>query len=326
MNILIEDIWTSCRRWFVLTKELSLSSPHFIENGWIFLPVILTTMVLFPFNRTFAILYLINPSIYISSIRCCILHIAWLTLWYRVNTLPFLLALLTATAVKPSTILLAPALIYSHLRATPVSSSTKGAVAGRIFVSITLTAILVLLVYPDKNIPDIIAQYLRDTMNSAVSYQPSFGVVWYLDALTFPEQIPYFRWLKVLLPIVTSTTLVAIFPESWNYECLMQLIIAVGVYFETIVHLGDFTTILIALVCMNTTTVRDMRFVPVLLSLISISLALSPFMYESWIYIGNGNANFLFFQGLVQWVCYTVFLVEFVSSKGRADVKRLSQS
>ena len=40
-------------------------------------------------------------------------------------------------------------------------------------------------------------------------------------------------------------------------------------------------------------------------------LALFPVMSYLWLTMGNGNANFVFFQGLVMWVFYLLRIIEF---------------
>jgi hypothetical protein len=42
--------------------------------------------------------------------------------------------------------------------------------------------------------------------------------------------------------------------------------------------------------------------------------ALTPFMYDLWVRLGSGNANFMFFAGLGSWVFLSIFISEYVKT------------
>lgn len=66
---------------------------------------------------------------------------------------------------------------------------------------------------------------------------------------------------------------------------------------------------------------QEMRYVQVLLVVIATTMVLSPSMVYLWVYVGNGNANFLFFQGFVMWLSYGLFIIEFVGASERLKAK-----
>jgi hypothetical protein len=46
----------------------------------------------------------------------------------------------------------------------------------------------------------------------------------------------------------------------------------------------------------------------------TVPMVMTPVMKYLWLQMGVGNANFLFFQGLVMWVAYALFMLEYISS------------
>lgn len=45
-----------------------------------------------------------------------------------------------------------------------------------------------------------------------------------------------------------------------------------------------------------------------------IPFVLSPLMIRLWYVTGSGNANFLFFQGLIMWVFLGLGIIEYIST------------
>lgn len=43
-----------------------------------------------------------------------------------------------------------------------------------------------------------------------------------------------------------------------------------------------------------------------------IPLVLSPLMFDLWVRIGTGNANYLFFQGFIMWIFFGLGLIEYI--------------
>ncbi len=54
------------------------------------------------------------------------------------------------------------------------------------------------------------------------------------------------------------------------------------------------------------------KYLPVILLCLFVSICLSPMMLNQWTNIGTGNANFLFFQGVVVLVAMALGVVEFL--------------
>ena len=63
----------------------------------------------------------------------------------------------------------------------------------------------------------------------------------------------------------------------------------------------------------NTSTM-GMRFLPLITLGITIPMLVSPTMLTLWTVTGNGNANYLFFQGLVMWAFLATAMVEFTNA------------
>ena len=62
------------------------------------------------------------------------------------------------------------------------------------------------------------------------------------------------------------------------------------------------------------TSVVGMRFLPLITLGITVPMVVSETMLKLWTAIGNGNANYLFFQGLVMWVFLATALIEFTNA------------
>lgn len=55
-----------------------------------------------------------------------------------------------------------------------------------------------------------------------------------------------------------------------------------------------------------------MRSLPWIVCGITASLILSPLMFHLWLSLGTGNANFVFFQGLIMWLFAGLGIIEFI--------------
>jgi hypothetical protein len=64
---------------------------------------------------------------------------------------------------------------------------------------------------------------------------------------------------------------------------------------------------------------KRIRFLPILLLFLVLTTLMSPFMNDLWIRLGTGNANFLFFQGLVMWTILALFICEYTIAYGKLN-------
>ena len=58
--------------------------------------------------------------------------------------------------------------------------------------------------------------------------------------------------------------------------------------------------------------ISKMRLKSLILSGLVIPAMLSPWMAQLWLIHGSGNANFLFFQGLLMWLFAALGIIEFI--------------
>lgn len=63
--------------------------------------------------------------------------------------------------------------------------------------------------------------------------------------------------------------------------------------------------------------VLKMRYKAIIAIGLIITCVLSPLMHFMWVQTGNGNANFLFFQGLALWIVAALGIIEFVRASLR---------
>ena len=63
----------------------------------------------------------------------------------------------------------------------------------------------------------------------------------------------------------------------------------------------------------NTSTV-GMRFLPLITLGITVPMVVSETMLKLWTVTGNGNANYLFFQGLAMWAFLATAIIEFTNA------------
>lgn len=104
----------------------------------------------------------------------------------------------------------------------------------------------------------------------------------------------------------------------------MKLSFAVILFFDRSPTALDVIFHLINLSSHNTVILQEMRYIQVLLILIATTMVLSPSMVYMWVYVGNGNANFLFFQGFAMWLSYGLFIIEFVGASERLKTRKLT--
>jgi hypothetical protein len=64
-------------------------------------------------------------------------------------------------------------------------------------------------------------------------------------------------------------------------------------------------------------TKSKMRFIPFISLGIITPMIISPLMLSLWTTTGSGNANFLFFQGLMLWIFFALAIVEFTNETVR---------
>lgn len=92
-----------------------------------------------------------------------------------------------------------------------------------------------------------------------------------------------------------------------------MLIFAILFFFRSQCDVADLTLIIL-LLCSHTDIIGLMKYSVSYFILIPISIVSSPVMLYTWAYTGTGNANYLFFQGLVLQLGYGLFIVDFIGA------------
>ncbi len=131
-----------------------------------------------------------------------------------------------------------------------------------------------------------------------------------MDAQVFSEFRTYVSVLIQAQPYLIALPIFRRFGYKQNKECL-SILAAVVLLFKPVLCLSDIS---IAMVMMSTNgkVISTMRRIPFTLLCIVLSACLSLLTVQLWLQQGTGNANFLFFQGLVLWVACAVGIVEFI--------------
>jgi hypothetical protein len=61
----------------------------------------------------------------------------------------------------------------------------------------------------------------------------------------------------------------------------------------------------------------QMRFLPLILLSVAVTAVMSPLMLSLWVQNGNGNANYLFFQGWTMCVFIALYITEYLNTAVR---------
>lgn len=146
-------------------------------------------------------------------------------------------------------------------------------------------------------------------------YQPSFGVVWYANAVVFPEYKSYLTGLFSCLPTVSSL-IVSMTLSGYSkkdFSIVMKILLLVNLYFLECIPAIDIMYVLIALMD-HTSVFTEMRYPLWALSLFVISLLVQPILVDIWVRTGSGNANYVFFVGFFSWAMLGLFIVELIGA------------
>jgi len=148
------------------------------------------------------------------------------------------------------------------------------------------------------------------------SYEPSLGMIWYIDAQVFAAFRSYVSALVLGQPFLLVLPLWIRFGAS-QPRVLFDVTATLVLLFKPVLTLCD-VSIAIGLLSRHAEVVARMRRLPLVLLGVLTAAALSPLTLQLWLSRGTGNANYLFFQGLALWVFASVGLVEFVKAAGGA--------
>jgi hypothetical protein len=148
------------------------------------------------------------------------------------------------------------------------------------------------------------------------SYEPSLGVLWYMDAQVFSAFRSYVAALVLAQPFLLMAPLCIKFGPT-QPRVLFDVAAALVLLFKPALTLCDLS-IAIGLLSRHGVVVSRMRNLPLILLGLLAAATLSPLMLQLWLSRGTGNANFLFFQGLALWIFASLGLVEFVKAAGSA--------
>ncbi len=143
-------------------------------------------------------------------------------------------------------------------------------------------------------------------------YFPSLGIIWYMDAQVFSEFRTYVSALVRSQPYLIALPIFWRFGFKQNKECV-QILTAVVLLFKPTLCLSD-VSIAMVMLSANRNVIMTMRRIPLICFCIVLTVCLSLLTAQLWLQQGTGNANFLFFQGLVLWIACAVGIVEFVRS------------
>ena len=148
-------------------------------------------------------------------------------------------------------------------------------------------------------------------------YEPSLGIVWYMDAQVFSAVRSYLATLVLAQPYLLVAPLCIQFGHT-QPQLLFDVSAALVLLFKPVLSLCDIS-IAIGLLSRHGLVVSRMRRLPEILLGVLTAATLSPLTMQLWLSRGTGNANFLFFQGLFLWIFSSLGLVEFVKTASRAN-------
>jgi len=149
------------------------------------------------------------------------------------------------------------------------------------------------------------------------SYEPSLGVLWYMDAQVFSAFRSYVAALVLAQPFLLMAPLCIKFGPT-QPRVLFDVAAALVLLFKPTLTLCDLS-IAIGLLSRHGVVVSRMRNLSLVLLGLLAAATLSPLMLQLWLSRGTGNANFPFFQGLALWIFASLGLVEFVKAAGSAN-------
>jgi hypothetical protein len=147
-------------------------------------------------------------------------------------------------------------------------------------------------------------------------YYPSAGVSWYLEALTFKSHQVYFRYFILLQPLLFAPPIFVRF-----YGILKNEVIAIATVMLVLFlrRTNNYMDIMLLLLLPSRTVniLTQMRFLPLILLSVAVTAVMSPLMLSLWVQNGNGNANYLFFQGWTMCVFIALYITEYLNTAVR---------
>ena len=142
------------------------------------------------------------------------------------------------------------------------------------------------------------------------TYKPSSSVFWYLEAQVFPEFRDYFIPLLSLQPSILAVLIYLAFSSeqckhdndnTLDHHKLFtyHLMVTVILVFKPAMALCDLAFATTLLCSYYPSVIRNVKHGAWFLAGILVTFILQLLMAHLWIGKGTGNANFLFFQNLV---------------------------
>ena len=145
---------------------------------------------------------------------------------------------------------------------------------------------------------------------SFTSYPPSLGIFWYLDLQVFPSVRQYFDALIFFQPVLFSPP-IAYALRSKPTVAAVIIASMVLIYSQQLTSHDSILLLTLLLTCHDISF--KMKHWPLILLGVTVSMTVSPLLLHLWIGLGAGNANYLFFNGLLLWVCLAGGVLEFTS-------------
>ena len=145
---------------------------------------------------------------------------------------------------------------------------------------------------------------------SLTSFPPSMGIFWYLDLQVFPSVRQYFDALILFQPVLFSPPIAYALRSKPTVAAV--IIASMVLLYSRQLSPHDCILLLTLLLTCHDISFK-MKHWPLILLGVTVSMAVSPLLLHLWIGLGAGNANYLFFNGLLLWVCLAGGVLEFTS-------------
>lgn len=299
--------WSS---WLESAKILSLdnSQPSLLAidagDSWKFPLVLLMVLVLSQTNVVRAVCLL--PLFFLSTPAKLIQYVCWVLIWnsnlHDAYSFGVSIAI-TILAIQDSRSLGLIPSILCVLWLTPADSKGLPVKSAVIFISIV--AVCYWQCSLVQNIADL-------------SFLPSFGVLWYFKAVVLSDFRSYFEKLIPILQVIAPVAGSLCVGNPMGTEGAVKIALLLDIYFRENVALND-VIFLVSEVLANGKILKESRYILWLVTVIAVSLALCPWLYDEWVITGRGNANYLFFSCFASWVALGVFIVEILSASIRIE-------
>jgi hypothetical protein len=163
--------------------------------------------------------------------------------------------------------------------------------------------------------------------SSSLTFTPRYGILWYIDALLMPEYETYFQILIFILPILAGSLITyQLMVDDAGYQLTIALLYGVNTLFSENFQIIDMILSLLLIAATskdNYHYLLSQWLLRYLIPFIAITIILSPYMFYTWVYLGTGNANYLFFQGVVLWFAFAIWIIEFLRTKLRIELESI---